>query len=94
MGDAVENGILYLCMHKRIHEKFGKHGEVRKEILFRLFGEVYHVPKNLRPLVLKEMIEKKMLRPNGNNNSHLLILPLYADPEVEYNKLYAELDFF
>ena len=47
--------IIYLEMHDRLFKKFGKEEFETKELI-GIFGRIYHIRKNLRYAVLKDMI--------------------------------------
>jgi hypothetical protein len=84
--------IFYLCVHKRIHEKVGLSGFMLKENFYRLLGETYHIPKNLRVVILKEMVKYKMIE--ETDKRHIKVLPLMIDPEENANKFYDQLGLF
>lgn len=84
--------IFYLCVHKRIFEKVGLSGIMLKEKFYRLLGETYHIPKNLRVIILKEMVKYKMIE--EVDKKCIKVSPLLIDPEVDTNKFYRQLGLF
>ena len=57
-----------------------------------MLGRVYHIPKKLRVVVIKEMEELKMITEGRKGIIH--ILPMITDPEKDANKFYEELGIF
>lgn len=50
--------VLHSCIYIRLCSKCKPfRRELNKDIVMRMLGEVYHVPKEMRGLVLKEMEE-------------------------------------
>lgn len=84
--------VFYLCAHKRFAEKVGLSGIITHKDFCRILGEVYHIPKVLRVIIVKEMIKLEMVK--EINQKHLKILPLITDPEVNINRFYKELGMF
>ena len=90
--------ILYLCVHKRLcedkrlHEKIKEEGIIKTKKFLEVLGELYHIPKKFKVLVLKEMISFNMIEKIDRNN--LKVLPLEYDPEEHLNELYKEYGLF
>ena len=84
--------IFYLCAHKRFVEKVGLSGIITHKNFCRILGEVYHIPKVLRVIIIKEMIKLNMVKEIDKQN--MRILPLITDPEVNINRFYKELRMF
>jgi len=80
--------VFYLCVHKRMHEKVGLSGFITHKDFYRILGEVYHIPKVLRVIIVKEMVKLKMLKEEGLK--HIRVLPLLTDPEINVNRFYKE----
>jgi hypothetical protein len=93
-GDFMR-GIVYLCIHKKLHERCGMSKIMEKKAFFRLIGETYHIPKPQRIIVLKEMEQMKMVVILGTRrNNNIKVLPLFADPEKDINKFYEQMGLF
>lgn len=84
--------IFYLCAHKRFYEKAGTGNIINNKDVFRILGEVYHIPKVLRVIIIEEMIKLKMLKKIDKDYTE--ILPLITDPEININRFYKEAGFF
>ena len=84
--------IFYLCVHKRIYEKVGLSGNMIKEDFYKMLGEIYHIPKVLRIIILKEMEKMKMCE--LIDKQYIKVNPLIIDPEENPNKFYQELGLF
>ena len=91
-GDFMK-GIVYLCIHKKLHERCGMSHLMKKKAFFRLLGETYHIPKPQRIIVLKEMELMKMIVFHKNREA-IKVLPLFADPEKDINKFYEQMGLF
>jgi len=80
--------VFYLCAHKRFVEKVGLSGIITYKEFYRTLGEMYHIPKVLRIIIIKEMVKLKMIK--EINKQNLKILPLIIDPEININRFYEE----
>ena len=47
--------IFYLCVHKRCDDKVGIDRILAKDKYFKMLGEIYHIPKVLRIIILKKI---------------------------------------
>jgi hypothetical protein len=90
--EAVDIKILYLCVHKRCDDKVGLDRVLTKENYYKMLGEIYHVPKVLRVIVLKEMAKLRMLK--EIDNRHIEVLPLLTNPESNVNRFYRQIGLF
>ena len=88
--------VFYYCVHKRMQEKLiGNCKFMSREKFERVLGEVYHIPKRLRYIVIKEMERQKMIKLNGTRtNNTIEILPLIIDPEKDSSLFYNQLGLF
>jgi len=55
-------GILYLGLHNQLVKKFGINVIISNKEFFTKIGRHSQIPKNLRPVVLKEMEIKKLIK--------------------------------
>jgi len=91
----MEKKTLYLCVHKRLCEKVSLSGIMTKKDFYRIIGELYHVPKKYRIIVLKEMVKLNMVEDLGTkNNSNIKVNPMSFDFESEMDKRYKGLGLF
>ena len=79
-------GLLYISLHNQLAKKFGVNSHITKKDLFTKLGKHYMIPKPLRPLIIKEMINKNLLERIDRDN--LKILCCDFDLEKDSNKLY------
>jgi len=80
-----EKGILYLVIHKKMEERVNMSRIYPKKDFFRMLGETFHVPKNMRIVVMKEMINKNLIEDLGtrrNNNLKVLKTDICIDKDV------------
>lgn len=82
----LEVGLLYLGFHNQLVKKFGENKTLSRKEFFEKIGRFQHLPKNLRPIVVKEMQEKHLIE--VVNRDVIKILPVKIDIEREPNKLY------
>jgi len=80
-----EKGILYLVIHKKMEERVNMSRIYPKKDFFRMLGETFHVPKNMRIVVMKEMINKNLIEDLGtrrNNNLKVLKTDICINKDV------------
>jgi len=87
MGKKIDNKILYLCIHKKLNDKVGKGNKYLIKEFFSFLGELYRVPKVLKPLVMEEMVNMKMIK-------RVNVRTLFIDPEKNVNKFYQDMGFY
>ena len=63
--------LIYLCIHKRLKERFRFHSFSVKE-LFWMLGKIYHIEKRFNYLVLKELEDYKLLKRINLREAQLL----------------------
>lgn len=78
-------GLLYLGLHNQLVKKFGVNHIVTRKDFFCKLGKHYQIPKNLRPIVIKEMTEKELIERVDRDN--LRILPCEIDLDKDCSKL-------
>lgn len=88
-NEKLNIGILYLCIHKKLEERIGLSRLYPKEGFFRLMGETFHVPKNMRVCVQKEMENMGLIKEIGDKkNSNIEVLKIDFDLENDSSKFY------
>ena len=55
----LEVGLLYVSLHNQLSRRASKDGMVEKKEFFCIIGKHFLIPKNLRPVIIKEM-EKRI----------------------------------
>ncbi len=83
--------VLYLWFHKKLYVIYGYDVITKEEIYIKL-GEMYKIPKNLRPPVLKEMVNLGMLNRIGHNE--FKINPYIIDPQENTSEIYGSLKMY
>jgi len=84
--------IFYLCVHKRLFEKVGLSGNMLKDDFYILLGEIYHIPKVVRVIILKEMEKLNMIE--VVEKDFIKVNPIIIDPEENINKFYEAIGLF
>lgn len=79
-------GILYLGLHNQLIKKFGANTEITRKEMFAKIGRHYILPNDLKPWLLKEMENAKLIE--RINRDMIKILPSDIDIEKEHQKLY------
>jgi len=79
-------GLLYLGLHNQLTKKFGSGAIILRKEFFTKLGKHGQIPKNLRPIVVKEMVFKKLIK--VINRDKIQILSLKIDIEKDISKLY------
>lgn len=67
-------GLLYVGLHRQLVKKFGVGATITRKDFIVKVGRHYIMPKELRPLILREMVDKKLIE--RIDRDHLKILPL------------------
>ena len=60
-------GLLYLSLHNHLSARFGFGNEIHRKEFFCRLGRHYLLPKEYRPIVLKEMQIMGLLKPVNKN---------------------------
>ena len=82
--------IIYLEMHDRLFKKFGMEEFETKELI-GIFGRVYHIRKNLRYAVLKDMIGLDLI--NKITKMRLSLIELKMDVN-NTSKVYQQVGLY
>jgi|TARA_R100000750_G_C2306861_1_gene80954 hypothetical protein len=91
----LEIGILYLCIHNKLCERTNFSRIYPKKEFFRMLGETFHVPKKMRVIVLKEMVNKKLIKDLGNRrNNNIMVEKIEFDLEKDASKFYEWLGLY
>jgi len=88
-SDKLNVGILYLCIHKKLEERTGISRILPKKAFFRMIGETFHVPKNMRVCVQKEMERMNLIKEIGTKReTDIEVLKVEFDLENDASKFY------
>lgn len=73
----MKKGIVYINIHEMLDRKVGFNRVMNKKYLFRILGATFHIPKNKKFKVLKELEEMKIIKDLGSrNNYNVLVNPI------------------
>lgn len=90
--EKIKIGILYLGLHNQLVKKFGVNHTLSRKEFFCKLGKHYIIPKNIRPLILDEMVKKELIE--RIDRDRLKVLPCEIDIEKDSNKLYKMAGIF
>ena len=79
-------GLLYLSLHNQLVKKFGANNLISRKDFFIKIGKHFLLPKTLRPIIIIEMAEKKLIERVDRDN--IRILKCNIDIEKDASKLY------
>jgi len=88
--EEVEKGSLYLCVHKHLIEKAGMARILPRRKVEYMLGVIFHIPDQLRFIVLKEMEHTGMIKMVDRSLRNVEIMPLGLDFESQIKKLQEE----
>jgi len=83
--DSLKVGLLYLSLHNRLDKNSGRDKLITRKEFFCIIGKHFLVPKNLRYLVIKEMIDRNLIE---EENNKIKILNTDLNLEEDSNKIY------
>ena len=84
--EGLEVGLLYLGLHNQLIKKFGVNHLMSRKEFFEKIGRHFLLPKTLRPIIIIEMVEKKLIEKIDRDN--IKILECKIDIEKDVSKLY------
>jgi len=91
MGE-IKIGILYISLHNLLIRKLGNQRVISRKELFQHIGKHYLVPKKLRPILLKEMCIRCLIK--EMNRDTYEVLESEFDLERDANKFYQQMGIF
>ena len=77
--------LLYISIHNQLNKNSGRDKLVTRKEFFCVIGKHFLVPKNLKYLVIKEMIDKNLIK---EENHEFKILNTDLNLEEDANKIY------
>jgi len=84
--EGLKIGLLYLGLHNQLVKKYGVDNLMTRKEFFEKIGRHFLLPKNLRPIIITEMVEKKLIEKIDRDN--IKILKHEIDIEKDASKLY------
>jgi hypothetical protein len=78
-------GILYISLHNLLKKKIGENNVITRKEFFCILGKHFLVPKCDRPLIIKEMEERDLIK--QENCNLIKILKLNINQEELYEKI-------
>ena len=85
-------GLLYLGLHNQLVKKYGTGAVITRKEFFEKIGRHYMLPKNLRPLIMKEMENAELIEIVNRDNLKLMLSDI--DIEKDSNLIYSCLKMF
>ena len=79
--ETLKIGILYLGLYSQLVRKFGVNHIISRKEFFCKLGKHYLIPNSVRPLVLKEMEKKQLIKRIDRDNVQILA----CDIDLEKN---------
>lgn len=86
--------IPYLCIYNKLKERTGNRNIINKHDCFRIMGETFHIPKQLRPAALKQMEQEGMIKDLGSTRSFEIEILKINLSVSDVNKIYKILGLF
>ena len=56
------NITIYSCVHERLLKHADQSGEIKRRKIYEVIGMIYHIPKELREQVVKDLIDLGLLK--------------------------------
>lgn len=91
-SDKLHIGILYLCVHNKLIQRFGENREVERKTIVRVLGETFHIDKEFRETVLIEMEKYGMVQ--RISRDIILIKNKLTDPEKNVKQFLIQIGLF
>lgn len=82
----LKTGLLYLGLHHQLVRKFGVNGILSRKEFFIKIGRFQQISRSLRPIVIKEMEERNLIK--TINRDKIQILQVDIDLEKDVGKIY------
>lgn len=82
----LEIGILYLSFYNSLVNVYGNNAIVHRKVILTKLGRQFMVDRKLRPIAIKEMINRGLIKKINKNKYELLSLEI--DLEKDVHKLY------
>lgn len=83
MVNKLSIGILYLGLHNQLTKKYGVGGLFSRKEIFCKLGKHYIIPKQLRCIVIKEMIEKKLIKKHDRDKFKVLNYDVDIEKDID-----------
>jgi len=85
-------GLLYISLYNQLVKRVGVGRTLTHKEFFCMIGKHFLVPKNLRPVVVKEMEDRKLVK--QELNGEITVLDNDFDLENNANKFYKRVGLF
>jgi hypothetical protein len=79
-------GLLYLSLHNHIAKKAGFNKVITRKQFFCILGMKFLIPKSVKPVIIKEMEERKLIK--QENKDLIRVLDVDINLERDYNLIY------
>ena len=88
----LEIGLLYLSFHNSLKKVYGRNRVVSEKLLMAKLGRQFLVPKQLRILAIKELVNMNLLKKEDKNNFKILDCKLNIEEDT--NKFFKAMNLF
>jgi len=93
--DATKEDVFYAEVHRRLDERVDLTRILDKKDFNDLLGRLYHMPKKMWPVVLKELEKRKIAKDLGNKrNNNIYVEELLHNILENANKYYVKYGIF
>lgn len=90
--EKLKIGLLYLSLHNQLKKKVGVGHIITIKNFYEILGRHFLIPKNLRIIMVYEMVEMELVVREGAD--YLKILSCDIDMERDVNKFYRKIGLF
>lgn len=90
--EKLKVGLLYIALHNQLVSKYGVNTIITNKVLFCKLGRDYHLPRSLRPYIIKEMIKSNLLEKISRDSIKILNCNLNIEREEDRHKLFRILN--
>ena len=84
-------GLLYISLHNQLVKRVGINKTLNRKDFFCIIGKHFLIPKNLRPIIIKEMENRELIK---QDNDNITVLNYDLDLEKDANKFYQMAGLF
>lgn len=90
--DNLKIGLLYISLYNQLVKRKGIDRTISRKEFFCIVGKHFLIPKNLRPVVIKEMEHRGLIEEKSNRD--IIVLDNDIDIEKDVNELYRMVGLF
>ena len=90
----IKRGILYLSLWNQVFKKVGVNKIITRNEFFCILGKHYLIPKQVRPLIIKEMESIGLLKRENKENIRVLECDINIEDKNKIGELYRKVGLF